>query len=111
MKSIGSLIGAIGVIAFSLIAGAASAQQASKSAGLDVARRICSECHAVERRRGSSPNLDAPSFRRIAKTRGMTANFLSVEIRRAHEIMPNLNLNANELRDVMAYILSLRRAN
>jgi hypothetical protein len=40
----------------------------------------------------------------------MTATFLSVEIRRAHEMMPNINLNAEELRDVIAYILSLRRA-
>jgi mono/diheme cytochrome c family protein len=111
MKWIGQLTGSICVIAFSVSGGAASAQQTSKSAGLDVARRICSECHAVERRRGSSPNLDAPSFRRIANTRGMTAKFLSVEIRRAHEVMPNLNLKASELHDVMAYILSLRRTN
>jgi hypothetical protein len=40
----------------------------------------------------------------------MTTKFLSVEIRRAHETMPNLNLNADELRDVMAYVMSLRRA-
>jgi cytochrome c len=110
MTRIGRLTSSICVIAFSLLSDAASAQQTSQSAGREVARRICSECHAVERKTAPSPNLDAPSFRRIANTRGMTATFLSVEIRRAHEMMPNINLNAEELRDVIAYILSLRRA-
>jgi mono/diheme cytochrome c family protein len=110
MRWIGQLTGSICVIASWSLADVASAEQASRSAGREVARRICSECHAVERKAAPSPNLDASSFRRIANTRGMTTKFLSVEIRRAHELMPNLNLNADELRDVMAYVMSLRRA-
>jgi mono/diheme cytochrome c family protein len=110
MKRIAQLLGCLVLTALLLSAGEASAQRASKSAGREVARRICSECHAVERRGGPSPNLDAPNFRRIANARGMTTRFLSVEIRRAHEVMPNLNLTPDELRDVMAYVMSLRRA-
>jgi mono/diheme cytochrome c family protein len=111
MKQMRYLIGSICVIAFSLLADVAVAQQTSRSAGHALARRMCSECHAIERKVAPSPNLDASSFRRIANMRGMTADFLSVEIRRAHQVMPIINLNANDLRDIVAYILSLRRTN
>lgn len=111
MKCIGSLTAAMCVTAILLPTDAVSARKSSTSAGHALARQICSECHAVERKTAPSPNLDAPGFRRIADTKGMTAKFLSIEIRRVHEVMPNINLNANELRDVVAYILSLRRGN
>ena len=110
MKWVGQLIVSICVIVTLLSGGEASAQQTRQSAGLTLARRMCSECHAVGRKVIPSPHLDAPSFNRIANTPGMTAKFLSVEIRRAHEMMPDINLNANEMRNVVAYILSLRRA-
>ena len=99
----------ITVITFLLSCGQAFAQQAGQAAGLAVARRVCSECHHVERKGGASPYGDAPSFRTIANARGMTADILDLEIRREHEMMPNVILNGRELRDVIAYILSLRR--
>lgn len=89
----------------------ASAQQANRVAGHALARRICSECHAVENKAARSPNLDAPTFRMLANARGMTADYLWVEFRRAHQTMPDIDLSPAELRDVIAYIMSLRRAN
>jgi mono/diheme cytochrome c family protein len=110
MKWIGQLIVSTCVIVSSLAGGQATAQQTGQSGGLVLARRVCSECHAVETKTVPFPNLDAPSFNTIANTPGMTAKYLSVEFRRAHQTMPNINLNANELRDIVAYILSLQRA-
>ena len=111
MKWIGRLIVSTCAIAAALSASEASARKANQSAGLAVARQMCSECHAVDRNDGPSPILDAASFTWIANQRGMTANFLSVEIRRKHRTpMPIFDLNANEMRDIIAYILSLKRA-
>jgi hypothetical protein len=110
MKWISLPIVSICVIVSSLSGDEASARQTSKFTGLSLARRMCSECHAIERKMIASPNRDAPSFSRIANTPGMTADFLSVELWRSHDMMPNINLNASDRRDIVAYILSLRRA-
>ena len=110
MRQLRQLKKSISMIVFLLSCDDASAGQTIQSAGLAVARRICSECHAVERKGGASPHGDAPSFRRIANVRGVTADFLALEIRREHEMMPNVILNTRELRNVIAYILSLRRS-
>jgi mono/diheme cytochrome c family protein len=112
MKRIGRLTGLICVIVSLLLGGEAWTQEASyREAGLALARRICSECHAVERKPVPSPNSAAPRFETIANVPGMTAIALSVALQRSHQTMPNINLNANELRDIVAYILSLQRAN
>jgi mono/diheme cytochrome c family protein len=112
MKCIGRLIGSISVIVASLLGGEVWAQEASyREAGLALARRICSECHAVEKKLVPSPNSAAPRFETIANVPGMTAIALSVALQRSHQTMPNINLNANELRDIITYILSLQRAN
>jgi mono/diheme cytochrome c family protein len=79
------------------------------SRGHDLALQICAECHAVERKPAPSPHGDAPSFRTIARRPYMTADFLSVEIRRAHVMMPTMTLSPEDLRAVIAYIRSLRR--
>jgi mono/diheme cytochrome c family protein len=107
MRWIGKLIGLIFVVV-SLPSAEASARETRRAMGLALAQRMCSECHAIERKMATSPNLDAPKFSTIANTRGMTAKYLSAEIQRAHQTMPNLNLKANELRNIITYILSLK---
>ena len=101
----------LGGIALLSSMGEGAAQWPMQSRGLALARQRCAECHAVERGMKASPIADAPTFGRIANTKGMTARFLSVEIRRAHEIMPDMRLSGFERREIIAYILSLRGAN
>ena len=79
--------------------------------GLTFVTANCIECHAVDKSRAASPNLAAPHFETIANVPGMTAIALSVALQRSHRTMPNINLDADELRDIVSYILSLRRAN
>ncbi len=112
MTRIGRPIGLIGVIAFSLACGHARAQDVGHAAaGLALARQICSECHAVERTQPLSPNPAAPRFEAIANVSGMTAMALSAALQSPHRTMPNVMLNATELSYIVAYILSLQRAN
>lgn len=79
----------------------------SPRAGFDLARQICSGCHAVRPADIYSPNSAAPSFEAIAGVSGMTAIALKVALRTSHQTMPNLVLGEDELNDVIAYILSL----
>ena len=76
-----------------------------------MARQICSECHTVDRSQAPSPNPASPRFETIANVPGMTAAALTVALQTSHRTMPNVMLNPEELRNVIAYILSLRRAN
>ena len=110
MLRIKRLIGPIGVIVSSL-AGSHAWAQGQPEAGFALARQICSECHAVEKAGARSPNTAAPTFETIANVPGMTGAALSAALQTSHRTMPNVMLDANELSNIVAYILSLRRAN
>jgi hypothetical protein len=56
-----------------------------------------------------SPNSAAAAFDRVAATAGMTELALQATLHTSHRTMPDLILEADEMRDVIAYILSLRR--
>jgi mono/diheme cytochrome c family protein len=76
--------------------------------GRVLAREVCAECHAVEPGR-PSPNPNAPTFEAIASVRGMSIRALTVALLTPHRTMPNLVLEADELRNVATYILTLKR--
>ena len=77
--------------------------------GFAFAREVCSECHAVRKGQVISPNPLAPTFVELANTPGMTATALFVALQTPHRTMPNLILGAEQKRNVIAYILSLKR--
>jgi mono/diheme cytochrome c family protein len=77
--------------------------------GRRLALDVCASCHAVVAGQTRSPLDTAPSFEEIAKTPGMTEAALAYWLTAAsHPTMPNLILSSQQLRDVSAYILSLR---
>jgi mono/diheme cytochrome c family protein len=76
--------------------------------GKAIAEQVCSECHAVGRGRRPSPNAEAPPFAAVAETPGMTPIALTVALRTSHRNMPNIILSDDELRGVVAYIMSLQ---
>lgn len=93
--------------------GAITAAQAqatgSPRQGLGIARAQCAECHRVANERGYSPNPAAPTFEHIANIPGMTSRALTAALRTSHRTMPNVIISNTEIRDVVAYILSLKR--
>src|SRR5829696_5226297 len=106
-KRWGLQAGLVGVVV--CVAEPADAQNMGNPAtGLQFARSVCAECHAVEIKQPGSPNTAAPSFQRIANIPGMTETALYVSLQTSHRTMPNLRLEADEMRDVVAYILSLK---
>jgi mono/diheme cytochrome c family protein len=75
--------------------------------GRAFAQRECSGCHGVVPGAASAV-AGAPNFHAIANTPGMSPLALRVALETPHRSMPNLMLTTDELRDVTAYIMSLR---
>ena len=76
--------------------------------GLFVAKQVCAQCHAVEKRSRRSPDAAAPRFADIANSRGMTATAISVALQTTpHRTMPNVRLNRDQLSDLVTYIRTL----
>jgi mono/diheme cytochrome c family protein len=89
----------------------ANAQEADVEAGAAYAEQVCAACHAVLANEKISPLLEAPSFQSVADTPGMTELALSVWLQSSHPTMPNIVLKQDDLRNVVAYIRSLKREN
>jgi len=102
---------AIGLAAMMLLALApgASAQQADVEAGATYAEQVCADCHAVLANEQISPLAEAPTFQSVADTPGMTEMALTVWLQSSHPTMPNIVLNPDDLRNVVAYIRSLEK--
>lgn len=76
-------------------------------AGFEYAHATCAACHAISEEKSPVPN--APRFKDVANTPGMTPTALIVWLQGAqHATMPNLVIRGQELRNVAAYILSLK---
>ena len=90
------------------IAWRAHAQEGDVARGADIARTVCAACHIVVRGQAAPPNSRAPPFSMLANTPGMTSIALSAALLTSHRSMPNIILEPDERRDVIAYILSLQ---
>jgi mono/diheme cytochrome c family protein len=103
------IIAAAGAFAALGIASSAYAQSAGDAAkGRAFAQRICTECHNIEKGQRPSPNGLAPNFETIARTPGLTAIALTAALRTSHRTMPNIIIPDDDLRNVVAYVLSLQ---
>jgi mono/diheme cytochrome c family protein len=101
------LIAALSVVTL----GGVQAQEVDHSRqGLRIARGQCAECHLVDKVPGRSPNAAAPTFETIANVRGMTSAALIAALRTSHKTMPNIIIKADDLGDLVAYILSLKHS-
>ena len=79
--------------------------------GLALAERLCVTCHVVKHDAPGPLIAGVPSFPTIANRPDQTADRLSSRIMAPHPPMPTIALTAAEIRNVTAYILSLRQAN
>jgi mono/diheme cytochrome c family protein len=100
---------ALASLAVLACAGSVRAQDAGNALkGESFAREVCAECHAVQRGQRRSPNAQAPAFEEIATTPGMTSIALTAALRTSHRLMPNIVLSDDELKNIVAYLLSLK---
>ncbi len=102
------------VVAFMAVLACATSPVCAQSLGdpvkgAAIARQVCAECHAVDRGQRRSSNAQAPTFEAIAKTPGMTSIALTAALRTSHRVMPNIVLSDDELRNISAYVLSMKQ--
>jgi cytochrome c2 len=105
------LLGLLALVAGCAMAGAQDWGDPRK--GLEYARAMCTECHDLSAEEQRPPMRGAPSFEAIANTPGMTPTALVVWFRTSHPLlpktMPNLIVPDDDMDNVIAYILSLRK--
>jgi cytochrome c len=77
--------------------------------GYELSARLCTNCHAVDRQTSNSMRADVPSFPTIASRPGANAEHLAGRIIIPHPAMPGVPLTIAEIRDIVAYIASLRK--
>ncbi len=102
------LIAAALICAMPAIASAQDMDLARRGEAL--ARSTCVACHGVGAGQAASPITDAPSFQTLAATPGITSMAITVALSTAHKTMPNIQLSPDEMREIAAYIVSLRAA-
>jgi mono/diheme cytochrome c family protein len=90
----------------------------NSKAGKTLAVQVCSRCHAVLPGEGINPNPDPLPFTKvgeplpfedISNTPGITEMALYAWMTTSHPTMPNIALEREELRNVVAYIVSLKK--
>ena len=99
-----------GVIILGFIASAGHTQpRPDPERGHEVATRVCRACHAVDRDSSGKGEADIPSFAVIARQPWASTEYVAARIQHPHPKMPGLPLNAQEVRDVATYIMTLKR--
>ena len=74
-----------------------------------LAHALCINCHVVDTQGPVIRTDRVPSFSWIANQKGLTSTTLPVWLSRSHERMPDFSLTRDEIRQLTAYILSLRK--
>ncbi len=82
---------------------------ADANRGRELAKRVCTNCHVIDREPPGSLRTDIATFPAIADRSGVTAEQLAGAIIIPHPAMPSVQLTTQEIRDVVAYILSLKQ--
>ncbi len=100
---------AIVLSGLALVLGAASSVNAAENAaaGKALAERWCASCHLVSPDQKSA-TTEAPPFTTIAKRPEEQIEALDTFLTAPHPPMPPVSLTRQEIRDVVAYIKSLK---
>lgn len=107
MSGRGVLVGS--TVSLLLLAGTASAGEASAARGRALAGGVCARCHGV-RATGVSPMREAPPFRALAGRFPIDdlADILDEGVERRHPAMPDFRLAPGDAADLAAYMRTLR---
>jgi mono/diheme cytochrome c family protein len=101
-----TLYGGLAIVCLMAAGSPASAQ----SNGERIARTWCAGCHQIQAEAPRAGGNDVvPSFASIAQMNSTTETSLEVFLSTPHARMPDYNLTRDEIHDVSAYILSLKK--
>jgi mono/diheme cytochrome c family protein len=110
-------LGTAALVSGLILAGCATSSTVSEqsegdlAAGRAYAVRTCAQCHNVTVRNPRPLGIfGAPDFYAVANAKTTSGLGLTVFLTTPHPTMPNLIIAPEDRRNVIAYILSLRRA-
>ena len=109
---VAATVGVLGLGAFGMAPAAAQPRLNTGNAenGRKIAERLCASCHSLEARpSGGTSSTDIMSFPAIAAQPKASREYLAGAIIVPHPAMPDTALNIAEIRDVIAYIVSLKK--
>jgi mono/diheme cytochrome c family protein len=95
---------------FSVVGPAHSADEGDVRKGHEFAKSICARCHAIEAGQKLSPVKAATPFEVFVNTPGVNRLALLVFLHTPHPTIPNLIVAGEDADDVIAYMLSLKKA-
>lgn len=101
----------LAAVAAGLVGAPAASQAASGDAakGQALAKRLCSNCHIIgEEAAAATVSADVPSFKSIADLPDQSPERIAGRIVVPHPPMPQIDVTRNEIRDLAAYIMSLK---
>jgi mono/diheme cytochrome c family protein len=93
-------------IVLAAAAGAHADELGNSQSGFVYAQQYCAKCHGISGE--ASPLPQAPRFKDVAEQPGMTLTALTVWLQTSHPTMPNIIVEPQDMRNVVAYILSLK---
>ena len=93
-----------------LLCSAATVEAADVSAGRDLTKQWCAECHDVGPGSRISPNPSAPTFSELAALPGFTEMSVRAMLRNEHLTMPPIRFTSEQMDDIVAYLVSLKPA-
>ncbi|MEZ5817688.1 MAG: cytochrome c [Hyphomicrobiaceae bacterium] len=79
------------------------------AAGKTIAAKLCSNCHVTGEGPTGTARADVPAFKAIANRSTTTPERLAAAIILPHPAMPDVPLTRDEIRAVIAYIMSLKK--
>jgi mono/diheme cytochrome c family protein len=95
-------------VAFGVCPALAQQGSADLTRGQELAANMCSFCHDVTRDQSGQALDEVPSFVKIASKRSQSQEAVAESIIFPHPDMPKVSFAASDLRDIIAYIMSLK---
>ena len=97
------------VFALCAVGSASAVDLGGPELGYAYAGANCAECHAIDRGDYDSPFFAAPPFSEVANVPAMSEVALVSFFQTPHPTMPNFIIPSDDIRNIVAYIRSLRK--
>jgi mono/diheme cytochrome c family protein len=96
-----------GALALAAVSPAAAADDVAK--GHELAQALCAQCHLNEGQGEKQGSMGIPGFVVVANRPGQTFDGIVSWLKSVPPMMPNHHLTQDEMFDLAAYIMSLRK--
>ncbi len=109
MPSLMPCVLAAGLLLAAMPAQAQPLEKLDVASGERLARALCVNCHQVAPDGAGAVLTDVPGFAAVANRPDMSREAIEAYVLSPHPAMPEIQMTRDELADIAAYIMSLRK--